>query len=60
MNKTNVHITAFALGLALKQRRKASRKSPINITKWTWTSLNKYINAQITVTMKRSYKTSLV
>ena len=27
MNKTNFHIKGFALGLALKQRRKATRKS---------------------------------
>ena len=29
MNKTNFHMKGFALGLALKQRRKATRKSPI-------------------------------
>ena len=27
--KTNFHVKGFALGLALKQRRKATRKSPI-------------------------------
>ena len=29
VNKTNFHIKGFALGLALKQKRKATRKSPI-------------------------------
>ena len=29
VNKTNFHMKSFALGLALKQRRKATRKSPI-------------------------------
>ena len=29
VNKTNFHMEGFALGLALKQRRKATRKSPI-------------------------------
>ena len=29
VNKTNFHMKGFALGLALKQRRKATRKSPI-------------------------------
>ena len=29
VNKTNFHMNGFALGLALKQRRKATRKSPI-------------------------------
>ena len=29
VNKTNFHMKDFALGLALKQRRKATRKSPI-------------------------------
>ena len=29
VNKTNFHVKGFALGLALKQRRKATRKSPI-------------------------------
>ena len=28
VNKTNFHVKGFALGLALKQRRKATRKSP--------------------------------
>ena len=28
--KTNFHIKGFALGLTLKQRRKATRKSPID------------------------------
>ena len=28
VNKTNFHMKVFALGLALKQRRKATRKSP--------------------------------
>ena len=30
VNKTNFHIKDYALGLALKQRRKATRKSPIH------------------------------
>ena len=30
VNKTNFHMKGFALGLALKQRRKATRKSPID------------------------------
>ena len=30
-NKTNFHIKGFALGLALKQRRNATRKSPIKV-----------------------------
>ena len=29
VNKTNFHMKGFALELALKQRRKATRKSPI-------------------------------
>ena len=29
VNKANFHMKGFALGLALKQRRKATRKSPI-------------------------------
>ena len=29
MNKTHFHMKDFALGLALKQRRKTTRKSPI-------------------------------
>ena len=28
VNKTNFHMKGFALGLALKQRRKSTRKSP--------------------------------
>ena len=28
VNKTNFHMKGFALGLALKQRRKTTRKSP--------------------------------
>ena len=33
VNKTNFHMKGFALGRALKQRRKTTRKSPIaNIT----------------------------
>ena len=31
VNKTNFHRKGFALGLALKQRRKATRKSPISL-----------------------------
>ena len=29
VNKANFHMKGFALGLTLKQRRKATRKSPI-------------------------------
>ena len=29
VNKTNFHMKGFVLGLALKQRQKATRKSPI-------------------------------
>ena len=40
VNKTNFHMKGFAPGLALKQRRKATRKSAINLpkisTKNTW------------------------
>ena len=32
VNKTNFHMKGFALGLALKQRRKATRKSPVQFT----------------------------
>ena len=32
VNKTNFHMKGFALGLALEQRRKATRKSPIRNT----------------------------
>ena len=32
VNKTNFHIKGFTLGLALKQRRKATWKSPIEIS----------------------------
>ena len=31
VNKTNSHVKGFALGLALKQRRKAARKSSIEV-----------------------------
>ena len=31
VNKTSFHMKGFALGLALKQRRKATRKSPIEL-----------------------------
>ena len=31
MNKTNFHIKDFAQGVALKQRRKVTRKSPIDL-----------------------------
>ena len=31
VNKTNLHMKGFALGLALKQRRKETRKSPITV-----------------------------
>ena len=30
VNKTNFHMKGFAIGLALKQRRNATRKSPID------------------------------
>ena len=30
VNKTNFHMKGFALGIALKQRQKATRKSPIH------------------------------
>ena len=30
VNKINFHMKGFALGLALKERRKATRKSPID------------------------------
>ena len=33
MNKTDFHIKGFGLGFALKQRRKATQKSPILSTK---------------------------
>ena len=33
VNKTDFHVKAFALGLALKQRRKATQKSSIDVTK---------------------------
>ena len=33
VNKTNFHVKGFALGLALKQRRNATRKSPIEYGK---------------------------
>ena len=32
VNKTNFHTKGFALGLALKQRQKATRKSPTGCT----------------------------
>ena len=41
VNKTNFHVKGFALGLALKQRRKAIRKSPISKRVWlafSWSS----------------------
>ena len=38
MNKTNFHMKGFALGLALKQMRKATRKSPIRL--WQVEGLN--------------------
>ena len=31
VNKTNFHMKGFTLGLALKQRRKVTRKSPVTI-----------------------------
>ena len=33
VNKTNFHMEGFAPGLALQQRQKATRKSPIGIQK---------------------------
>ena len=35
VNKTNFHMKGFALGLALKQRRKATRKSPVSARQQT-------------------------
>ena len=32
VNKTNFHVKGFALGLALKQRRNATRRSPIGLS----------------------------
>ena len=34
VDKINFHMKGFALGLALKQRRKATRKSPIHVKKF--------------------------
>ena len=34
VDKINFHMKGFALGLALKQRRKATRKSPIRVKKF--------------------------
>ena len=37
VNKTNLHMKGFAIGLALKQRQKATRKSPIifySLSQW--------------------------
>ena len=41
VNKTNFYMKGFALGLALKQGRKASRKSPIASRIFALTILNK-------------------
>ena len=38
VNKTSFHMKGFALGLALKQRRKATRKSPIAVS-YPWNLL---------------------
>ena len=32
MNKTNLRVKGFTLGLPLKQRRKVTQKSPIQVT----------------------------
>ena len=41
VNKTNFHMKTFTLGLTLKQRRKATRKSPIEGGKQQKTKQNK-------------------
>ena len=35
VNKTNFHMKGFTLGLALKQRQNATRKSPVTIAYWS-------------------------
>ena len=49
VNKSNFHMKGFTLGLPLKQRRKATRKSPIvwnlpeqssHTKKWLFSALN--------------------
>ena len=42
VNKTYFHMKGFALGLALKQRRKPTRKSPITQCCELFRSLNQY------------------
>ena len=49
VNKSNFHVKGFALGLALKQRWKATRKSPINTGKRTeWSPIRSVIIRVIT------------
>ena len=37
VNQTNFHMKGFALGLALKHMRNATRKSPIHVPQILWT-----------------------
>ena len=44
VNKTNFHMKGFAIGLALKQRRNATQKSPIcTLPQWAARALRKEI-----------------
>ena len=54
VNKTNFHIEGFALGLALKQRRKATRKSPIRSSAHRWTGVVADSSANHACLIKRS------
>ena len=44
VNKTDFHMKGFALGLALKQRRKATRKSPIGSIKSNYFDIPNFIH----------------
>ena len=49
--KTNFHMKGFAPGLALKQRPKATRKSPINILLSGWYSCQQRTLVLVTVSL---------
>ena len=50
VNKTNFHMKGFALGLALKQRRKATRNSPIaRVQKPNYAAVYKNISLRMIV-----------
>ena len=56
VNKTNFHMKGFAPGPALKQRRKATRKSPIRTTNNLQLKCYKFVRMFCKKTWKIDYK----